>query len=244
MERAVYLRMAEVEEEHWWFVARRRILGDLLERLVELPQPARVLEAGCGTGGNLGMLSRFGAVRAFEPDEGARSHARSKGAFDVRDGRLPDAVPFEPDDFDLVAALDILEHLDDDAASLAALAHRLRPGGWLLITVPAFGFLWSQHDESHHHKRRYRKDELVARIKAAGLIPVRVSYYNSLLFPLIAGVRLLRNLLGRQGDDEALPPRAINRFLAGVFASERHLIGRVPLPLGVSLVALARRPGA
>jgi len=133
MERAVYTTMAEVEDEHWWFVARRRILAEVIERTARLGKPARVLEAGCGTGGNLAMLARFGAVSAFEPDEGARRHARAKGAYDVRPGSLPDAVPFEAGRFDLVAALDILEHLDDAAAGLAALASRLRParaGGW------------------------------------------------------------------------------------------------------------------
>jgi SAM-dependent methyltransferase len=241
MERAVYLNMAEVEDEHWWFVARRRILAGLIERTARLPKPARVLEAGCGTGGNLPMFARFGAVCAFEPDEGARLHARAKGAYDVRSGSLPDSVPFEAGSFDLVAALDILEHLDDAAAGLAALASRVRAGGWMVITVPAFRFLWSRHDERHHHKRRYARGELVALVRAAGLTPVRVSYFNSLLFAPIAGARMVQNVLGLDGgEDEALPPRALNRLLGAVFASERHLLGRIPFPVGVSLMVIAR----
>ncbi|MCH9013739.1 MAG: class I SAM-dependent methyltransferase, partial [Proteobacteria bacterium] len=155
MDRQVYARMAELEDRHWWFAARRRILTEVLARLVALPAAPRLLEAGCGTGGNLAMLSRFGEVAAFEPDAEARRKAQEKSGFDVRDGRLPGDIPFEPGRFDLVAAFDVLEHVEDDLASLRALHAQLRPGGSALITVPAFEFLWSRHDERHHHWRRY-----------------------------------------------------------------------------------------
>jgi len=115
----------------------------------------------------------------------------------------------------------------------------------MVITVPAFGFLWSRHDERHHHRRRYTRRELLALVRAAGLRPVRASYFNSLLFLPIAGARILHNLLGLEGGaDEALPPRALNRLLGAIFASERHLLGRVPLPAGVSLLVIARRSAA
>ena len=247
MERRVYGRMAEIEDRHWWFLGRRRILRETLARCVSLPPEARLLEAGCGTGGNLAMLADFGRVSAFEPDAEARRHADAKGPFEVRDGRLPEEIPYPADGFDLVCAFDVLEHVDDDLGSLRAMARRLRPGGWLLLTVPAFPFLWSRHDETHHHKRRYVKRQLLERARKAGVTPVCVTYYNSLLFPLIAGVRLCKKLLGADdadgdGDDEAMPPRPLNRLLATVFAWERHLIGRIPLPAGVSLLMLARRP--
>lgn len=245
MERQVYGRMAELEDGHWWFLARRRILRETLRRYARLPARPRVLEAGCGTGGNLAMLADFGQVSAFEPDAEARRHAAAKGAFEVRDGRMPHDIPFEADSFDLVCAFDVLEHVDDDLASLRALGQRLRPGGWMLLTVPAFPFLWSRHDETHHHKRRYLKAQLLARAREAGVVPVRLTYFNSLLFPLIAGVRLVKNLFGIDGgDDEAVPPLPLNRLLGAVFASERHLVGRLPLPAGVSLLMLARRPEA
>ena len=242
MDRQVYVRMAELEDRHWWFAARRRILTEVLARLVALPAAPRLLEAGCGTGGNLAMLSRFGEVAAFEPDAEARRMAQEKSGFEVRDGRLPGDIPFEPGGFDLVAAFDVLEHVGDDLASLRALHAQLRPGGSALITVPAFEFLWSRHDERHHHKRRYAKDTLVGRAAAAGFTPVVATCFNSLLFPLIAGVRLGKRILGLdEVEDEVMPPHPINRILYAVFASERHLVGRVPLPLGVSLLMIARK---
>jgi len=238
MDRQVYVRMAELEDRHWWFAARRRILTEVLARLVALPAAPRLLEAGCGTGGNLAMLSRFGEVAAFEPDAEARRMAQEKSGFDVRDGRLSGDIPFEPGRFDLVAAFDVLEHVEDDVASLRALHAQLRPGGSVLITVPAFEFLWSRHDQRHHHWRRHTKDALVGRAAAAGFTPVVATCSNSLLFPLIAGVRLGKRILGL---DEVMPPHPINRILYAVFASERHLVGRVPLPLGVSLLMIARK---
>ena len=242
MEPEVYARMAELEQDHWWFVARRAILVEVLTRLVDLPPTARVLEAGCGTGGNLVMLSRFGEVCAFEPTAQARRMARGKGAFDVREGRLPDEIPFEPGGFDLVAALDVLEHVDEDLESMRALSNQLRPGGWALITVPAFSFLWSEHDARHRHKRRYGRDELVERIMAAGLSPVFVTFFNSFLFPVIAGIRLVKNALRiTDVEDDKMPAPLVNRALNSVFASERHLVGRVPLPMGVSLLVIARK---
>jgi SAM-dependent methyltransferase len=234
--------MAEIEGAHWWFVARRRILREAIRRLVPLPPGARILEAGCGTGGNLAMLKDFGDVSAFEPDTRARAVASRKTAIEVREGRLPSDVDFAAQAFDLVVALDVLEHLDEDLASLQALRDRLRPGGWMLITVPAFPFLWSHHDVAHHHKRRYRKRDLVRLVAAAGLTPVKATYFNTLLLPVIIAVRLIKHLLDREtADDEVMPSRAVNGVLSAIFASERHMIDRIALPAGASLLLLARR---
>ncbi|MCZ6860027.1 MAG: class I SAM-dependent methyltransferase [Alphaproteobacteria bacterium] len=242
MERRVYARMGEVEDRHWWFVARRRILATVLERSALLPKSARVLEAGCGTGGNLGMLSRFGPVSAFEPDEAARGNASRDIRFDIRAGALPDKVPFAGERFDLIAVLDVLEHLGDDEGALRALVERLEPGGVILVSVPAFAFLWSRHDVRHHHIRRYTRASLLAVTRAAGLEPVNAGYFNTLLFPLIVVRRMLDRLFGLAGDDDEMPTPWLNRLLGAVFAFERRLVGRVRLPFGVSLLMLARKP--
>jgi SAM-dependent methyltransferase len=243
MDRSIYTRMAEVEDQHWWFVARRRILAAAIGRL-GLPPGARILEVGSGTGGNLAMLSAFGEVIGIEPDEAARAHAVAKGGFDVRPGFLPDGLPPDIGRFDLLAGFDVIEHLDDDATCLRALLACLKPGGRAVFTVPAFAFLWSRHDELHHHKRRYTRAGFQAVIAGAGFADIRATYFNTVLFPLIAGVRLLRNaaMPGRGDADDRMPAPAVNAMLQALFAGERHVVGRVPLPAGVSLMAVARRP--
>ena len=239
----VYARLAEVEAVHWWFRARRAIARSLIGRLALAPDAA-ILEAGCGTGGNLEMLGGFGRVSAFEPSDLARPLAAARGLAEVRDGRLPDGIPYPTASFDLVCAFDVLEHVDDDRAALAALVACAKPGGHVLLTVPALGWLWSQHDESHEHRRRYDRAQLRTLLAAAGVPDARVSYFNTLLFPLIAGLRSIRKALGREAGaaDEALPSAPVNRLLGAVFASERHLLRHVDLPIGVSLLVVARRP--
>ncbi len=233
--------MAELEDEHWWFVARRGLIAQRLSQELDLPPSAKILDAGCGTGGNLALLSRFGQVFGFEPNDEARSLALRKGKFDLRSGWLPDAIPFELGRFDLVVALDVLEHIDDDRASLKELWNQLRPGGHLFVTVPAYQFLWSHHDEVHHHKRRYTRGQLAALMTESGFDLSRVTYFNTFLFPAVATLRFANSILGRKGSDDAMPSPRLNALLRRVFESEAHLLPFVSLPFGVSLMALARK---
>jgi SAM-dependent methyltransferase len=241
MERQTYERMRELQRDHWWFAARREILAAEIARL-PLPRPARILEAGCGPGGNLGMLGRFGEVCAVEPDAESRRYAAARNPVDAREGFLPDRLPDFGAPFDLVAAFDVIEHVDEDAASVAALAALLRPGGFFIATVPAHPWMWSDHDVAHHHKRRYELAPVRRLFEAAGLSVRRASHFNSLLFPPIAAVRLARRATGREGGgDEAMPPPALNAALKRVFAAERALLRAADLPFGVSLLVIARR---
>lgn len=242
MEPNIYTLMASLEENHWWFAARRAIAERIIEQL-GLPPDASILDAGCGTGGNLAMLSRHGRVHAMELDDQARQIANAKGIARVLSGRLPDEVPYPQGQFDLIALLDVLEHVEDDRNTVRALASLLKPGGYLLISVPAFPFLWSAHDEVHHHKRRYVAGGLRSLLDNAGLEVTYASYFNTVLFPLIFGARQLGKLRSRKpgSGDLTMPHPFINRLLRAVFSSERCVLGRWSLPFGVSALAVARK---
>lgn len=241
MDERIYAEMAVLEDRHWWFAARRIILNKLISTL-PLPADAQIMEAGCGSGGNLAMLARHGRVYGMETNTQALELAAAKGTAQIAAGRLPAPIPFAGQTFDLIALLDVMEHLDDDAAALRALRARLKPGGWLLITVPAYPFLWSRHDELHHHKRRYVARDFRAVIEGAGYRVQYLSYFNTWLFPLIAAARLAGAGSGHSGDLTMPNRRLINALLEKIFASERLLLGRIALPFGVSLLALARNP--
>ena len=242
MERKVYEQMAQLDQRHWWFTARRRILAELIERVARPPKDARILELGAGTGHNLAMLSRFGKVEASELDPIARELASERLGREVKEAALPDLSMFPAGSYDLIALLDVLEHVPDDKGSLAAIRTRLKPGGALLLTVPANPWMWSAHDVAHHHHRRYRKGEIEQLANEAGFEIDLLSPFNSLLFPPIAAVRFAGKLTGKDDSDDAMPGALVNRALDTVFGLEKSLIGRVPMPFGVSLVAVLRRP--
>jgi SAM-dependent methyltransferase len=242
MERKVYEQMAKLDSQHWWFTARRRILDGVIERIVKPPKDARILELGAGTGHNLAMLSRFGQVEASELDPIARELASERLGGPVLEAALPDLSMFPEGTYDLIALLDVLEHVVDDKGSLAAILTRLKPGAALLLTVPANPWMWSAHDAAHHHHRRYRKREIEALAREAGYEIELLSPFNSLLFPPIAAARFIGRLRGDQSSDDAMPGALVNKTLETVFGLERALIGRVPMPFGVSLVAVLRRP--
>jgi SAM-dependent methyltransferase len=242
MDASVYQRMAELDSAHWWFIARRQILEELIRREVRPPTDAKILEIGCGTGHNLEMLGKFGRVEATELDATARGIATQRLGRAVLSAALPDLSMFAADTFDLIALLDVLEHVADDEAALRAIRERLKPGGKLLVTVPGNPWMWSAHDRAHHHFRRYPKRALTALAAKTGYAADLVSPFNSLLFPAIAAARILAKAIGRESADDAMPPAPVNAVLRTVFALERPFIGRVPMPFGVSLVAVLRRP--
>jgi SAM-dependent methyltransferase len=241
MERSAYEEMAATDEVHWWYRARRRIVSDVIERFIQPPADSQIAEIGCGTGANLAVLERFGALTGVEPDAQARAFAQTRSHATILEGYLPDELPFSDASLDLAVMLDVLEHVDDDVAALKAVAAKLRPGARFLLTVPAMTIPWSSHDDAHHHKRRYSVETLTAAFHAAGLKVERLSYFNTLLFPLIAGVRWTKNALNSTSADTNMPPAWLNSILEAIFSCERALIGRIPMPIGVSLMAIVRR---
>ncbi len=239
MERIVYDTMAELDERHWWYRARREVLAALIRRRARPPKGARLLEIGCGTGHNLAMLRRFGEVEALEVDAAARAIAEERLGRPVMLAPLPGLSGVAERHYDWIGAFDVIEHIADDRAALASIAQRLKPGGRLVITVPAHPWMWSAHDEVNHHQRRYSRRALKRLFEAAPLKLEAIGYFNSLLFPLAVAQRLASRVSGSQDSGLSLPPPIVNRSLERAFAAERHLIGRVPLPPGLSLFAVA-----
>ena len=242
MDNSLYPQMRELEDRHWWFKGRRAIVASQLKSS-GLPRDSKILDLGCGTGGNLAMLSQFGEVLGAELDAHAAQLAREREIAPVIRGKLPDALPLAEGAFQCVTLLDVLEHIEDDRATLVAVNKLLEANGRVLITVPAFPFLWGPHDEAHHHQRRYRAKQLRDLLHDAGFEITTLSYCNTWLFPVAALVRLLRKCLpkGDAGTELALPPAPLNALLAMLFASERHLLRHMKLPFGISLLAVAKK---
>lgn len=238
MERAVFDRMEAIDSEHWWFVARRRIVAGLVAAFAP-KRPLRLLEVGAGTGSNLAMLQTFGTVDAIEPDEGARAIAAARSGIAVGGGYLPGGVDLPDATYDVVLLLDVLEHVEDDLGALQLLRRKMAPGGRLILTVPAAPWMWSGHDVAHHHHRRYTRATLEAVVRRAGLTPRHVTHYNTLLYPLVAAARVVGRLTGRTGGDDAMPAPPANRVLTAVFGAERWWTAKVRMPFGVSLAMVA-----
>jgi SAM-dependent methyltransferase len=242
MESIAYAKMDSNEADHWWFRARREILAHLIERTCRTGD-MRILEAGCGTGGNLEMLKRFGDLDAFEYDAQARALACKKSGREIPHGALPCEIPFKDKQYDLIVLFDVLEHIEDDAATLKALGARLAPGGTIMLTVPAMPWLWSAHDTYNHHFRRYTKTSLKRTVDAAGLRAQRTFYFNSLLFPVAVLQRMSKRLTGRDNPDDVQPAPWLNEILYQIFRSERHFLGWASLPAGLSLCAIITGDG-
>ena len=239
MERIVYDRMAELDQLHWWYRARRDVIAALIRRHALPPKDGKLLEVGCGTGHNLPMLETFGIVDAIEIDEAARGLAEKRLGRPVHGSRLPELPGIAEGHYDLIGAFDVIEHIDDDTAAVASLARRLKPGGKLVATVPAHQWMWSAHDVVNHHQRRYSKARLKALIDGSPLKLEKIGYFNSLLFPLAVGARLAGKVAGKDSSDDTLPPRPMNWAFEKIFGLERYLVGRLPLPPGLSLFAVA-----
>jgi SAM-dependent methyltransferase len=236
----------EMDEHHWWYRGRRAIVRSELERL-PLPDRASILDAGCGSGRMLQELVDFGAVSGIELDPDAMGMAASRGVGEVRQGRL-EQLPWSDGAFDLITCLDVVEHTPDDRVTLAELRRVARPGGWLLLTVPAYQALWSAHDLANHHYRRYGRRSLRAAALDAGWHLHRMTSFNGLLLAPAAVVRLAqrrRNPDSGYSSELRLGSHALNALLELPMRAEaRWLSSGRTLPAGLSLLAIFRNPPA
>jgi SAM-dependent methyltransferase len=243
MERVFYPRYYELEGRHWWFVGRRVILTELLRRRLHGRTDVRALDFGCGSGTFLEQLDAFGRPSGVDVDVEAVRFCHERGRTDVRHVPAEGTLPFTDGAFDLVTSLDVLEHIDDDIAAVRELRRVLGRDGVLLVAVPAFGFLWGDQDEISHHRRRYTGGTLRTVLERGGFDVEHVSYFNTLLFPAIAAVRLARRAVrAPRADctDFDVGPSVVNGLLARLFAAEVHgVVRRRGLPVGVSVLALA-----
>jgi SAM-dependent methyltransferase len=239
-----YRELYELEDGHWWFRGRRTVIWALLAR-AGVHSASRLLDAGCGTGRNLVEFGGLGEAEGVDASAEAVDFCRRRGLAGVQQAALED-LPFEGGRFDLTLATDVIEHLDDDRRALRELRRAARPGGQLLVTVPAYSWLWSQHDESLHHRRRYTERRLSESLKDSGWEPQVRTYFFTALLPGVAAIRLLRRLRPAEDtpqSDMTLAPAALDRLLELPSEGEAKLIERgVRLPAGVSvgMVGLAR----
>jgi len=249
MELDEYRRMYELERTYWWHVGRLDLLRSLLDTW--LPRKARkdgrlVLDFGCGTGTTLELLSRYGRVVGADESEVALGYCRQGETNSPRVNlvRIPreGRLPFRDGSFDLVTALDVLEHLQDDRSALAELHRILAPGGVLVVFVPAYRFLWSEHDEALHHRRRYIASSLHIRLNRAGFRVLKRTYAIAFSFPLVACYRVVKGLIPSSEEPRTsyvMLPRAVNSLFAWFLKVEAVLVRWMNFPFGTSIAAVA-----
>ncbi|MBI5302862.1 MAG: class I SAM-dependent methyltransferase [Chloroflexi bacterium] len=240
------------EDQHWWFATRTWSLLNLLDANVSR-RDGDVLDIGCGAGNMIHHLARYGRVKGVEVDARPVAMAQQRG-YDVRQGDATRGIPFPDASFDLVTALDVIEHVNEDAAIIREASRVLRPGGVLAISTPAFQWLWSYNDVLNGHKHRYTPNELRALVERAGLRVKRLTFGFLLVFPMSAPLILLRNAMGQKQQLEShhfdadayqveMEPVApwLNTILRGVGRIEAALIARFNLPMGTSLMVIAKK---
>ena len=248
MDQRLMNAMLELDDRHWWYRGRRRIIRAELDRL-PVPAGARVLDAGCGSGRTLEELARYGEVFGIELDPGAAEMAQGRGCGEVRVGRLEE-LPWEDGYFDLITCLDVIEHTPDDRATLGELRRVCKPGGFLLVTVPAYQSLWSTHDVANHHYRRYSRPRLREAAREGGWRVRRLTSFNGLLLGPAAAVRLAERRRLHQPDMDYKPeltlgPEWLNAVLEQPLRLEARWLGRGwTMPAGLSLLGVFENPGA
>jgi SAM-dependent methyltransferase len=241
-----YRVMFEIEDDYWWYRGLRELIKNLLARYAP-PSSShpRILDVGCGTGANLKLLQSYGDAIGVDISEQAIGFCRVRG---IPRNRvfLASAIdlPFPDSQFDLAVSFEVLCNLQQDELAFREIARVLKSGAHFIVGLPAYQWLWSAHDVAVGHKRRYDAQEVRRKLSAAGFEIERVTYANLMLFPLIAAVRLLGRRGKQKVHSDLVPlPRFINAVLTAIFVAEMRTVSRVNLPCGVTLIAVARKPG-
>src|SRR5215217_2368713 len=236
-----YPILYQVEDTHWWYVGRRRIIQSLVEKISTKLKTQRILDVGCGTGANLKMLAAYGKAEGVDISPQAVDFCHERGLDSVKLGAI-EQLPYESDSFELVTALDVIEHLDDDISGLREMRRVLRRDGRLLVFVPAFMFLWGVQDDVSNHRRRYTLPSLLKAIEEAGFSVEWSSYANISFFLPVLAVRSVMRWLGLRADTEyGINISLMNGPFSSLFAAERFVFKHGRLPFGVSAVCIARR---
>ncbi len=244
MQEHTYAIMNRVEDSHWWYVGRRAILESFLSEIIRKPQAAiqnpKILDVGCGTGGNLEMLAKFGAAEGVDVSDDALEFCKLKG-LTVHKG-LAEKLPFADESFDVVTALDVVEHLDDDVAGLTEMYRVLKTGGKTLIFVPAFMWLWGVQDDVSNHRIRYTKKQITERLENAGFEIERATYANWTFFaPILAGRTLMKVTGIKPESENNVNISALNGVFGKLFGAERLWLKNFDFPFGVSIVIVAKK---
>ncbi len=238
----MYRIFFEIQKKHWWFVSKKKIVLDIIDRYIVKDTDTKVLDIGCGSGLMLNALENVGQTFGMDMSDDAINFSKEIFNGKVKKGFLPDQIPFDENFFGLITALDVIEHVDKDVDSLKGIRAHLTSGGRAVITVPAYMLLWSKFDELNEHKRRYALTELKTKLLQAGFTIEKISYYNTLLFPIVFLVRMLNNLLGRDGSSDIdIPSPAVNFVLEKIFGFEKYLLRFLNLPFGVSILAVVSK---
>jgi SAM-dependent methyltransferase len=238
----LYRIFFDIQKKHWWFVTKKRIVLDAINRHLSKNDDIKVLDIGCGSGLMLNALEDIGQTYGMDMSDDSVNFSKEIFNGKVEKGLLPDQIPYEENFFDLITALDVIEHVDQDIDSLKSICSHLVSGGKAVITVPAYMFLWSSFDELNEHKRRYTLTELNTKLVQAGFTVEKISYFNTLFFPIVFVVRMLKNVLKREGaSDVDMPSRPMNFVLEKIFGIEKYLLKFVNLPFGVSILAVVRK---
>jgi SAM-dependent methyltransferase len=242
VEEQLYKKFYEVETSHWWFVARQRIVHHIIDINLHLAKGSKVLDIGCGTGAILASLSQQYDAYGTDTSLLAIEYCKQRGLRNAFQCTL-EAFPRPDLKFDLILLLDVIEHVEDDSGLVKLASRFLNPGGSILFTVPAYQFLWSRHDDINFHKRRYVKSGLRHVLEGAGLKIQLLSYFNTILFPPALLGRLAEKVISSESDGALeIPFPVLNSLLTKTFAFEKNLIGRIPLPFGLSIICLAQQP--